>query len=146
MHARIRRAPQIAERKRAEIDIQQRYWGASTDPPKGDEHDRRSGNHPATTSRCGIVNDALRSRSGRGKMSVDVGEIGDMNPQQAKRLGRHLRATREALGISARELARRIDLSDSTVVRIEQGLFLEPNPEKLQRIAEALDDRQAQVY
>jgi transcriptional regulator with XRE-family HTH domain len=69
-----------------------------------------------------------------------------MNPQQAKKLGRHLKKTREAIGISARELARRAEVPDSTIVRIEQGAFAEPSPEKLQRIAVVLGLNLADLY
>jgi len=69
-----------------------------------------------------------------------------MNPQQAKKLGRHLKTAREAIGISARELARRADVPDSTIVRIEQGAFAEPSPEKLQRMAAVLGLNLADLY
>ena len=69
-----------------------------------------------------------------------------MNPQQAKKLGSHLRTSREALGISARELARRADVDDSTIVRFEQGAFAEPSPDKLQRIARVLGLNLADLY
>lgn len=69
-----------------------------------------------------------------------------MNPQQAKKLGRHLKKTREAVGLSARELARRADVPDSTIVRIEQGAFAEPSPEKLQRMAAVLGLNLADLY
>ncbi len=69
-----------------------------------------------------------------------------MEPQQAKKLGQHLREARETLGISARELARRTELSDSSIVRIEQGAFLEPTPDTLSRIAEALGINLADLY
>jgi transcriptional regulator with XRE-family HTH domain len=93
-----------------------------------------------------MVNDMLRIRSGRGKMGSEIGEPPSMNPQQAKKLGRHLRKTREALGLSAREVARRTGLGDSTIVRIEQGAFPTPNPETLGRIASVLGVNLADVY
>ena len=40
---------------------------------------------------CGMVNDMLRLRSTRGKMSAEDGAL-IMNPQQAKKLGRHLKS------------------------------------------------------
>lgn len=69
-----------------------------------------------------------------------------MEPRQAKKLGQHLREAREKLGISARALARRTELSDSSIVRIEQGAFLEPTPDTLSRIAEALEINLADLY
>jgi transcriptional regulator with XRE-family HTH domain len=69
-----------------------------------------------------------------------------MEPRQAKKLGQHLRQAREKLGISARELARRTELSDSSIVRIEQGAFLEPTPDTLSRIADALGINLADLY
>jgi len=69
-----------------------------------------------------------------------------MNPQQAKKLGRHLRTTRESMGISAREVARRSAIPDSTVVRIEQGAFAEPTPDKLARMAAVLGLNLADLY
>lgn len=94
---------------------------------------------------CGMVNDMLRLRSAHGKMGAKDGAL-TMNPQQAKKLGRHLKQAREAIGISARELARRADVPDSTIVRIEQGAFAEPSPEKLQRMAAVLGLNLADLY
>jgi transcriptional regulator with XRE-family HTH domain len=92
-----------------------------------------------------MVNDMLRLRSTHGKMVPEDGAP-TMNPQQAKKLGRHLRRSREALGISARELARRADVDDSTIVRFEQGAFAEPSPDKLHRIARVLGLNLADLY
>src|SRR5689334_17171324 len=61
-------------------------------------------------------------------------------------LGRRIREQREALGLSARELARRTGMNDKTVVRIEQGLFASPGPDKLARIADVLDLSLADLY
>jgi transcriptional regulator with XRE-family HTH domain len=69
-----------------------------------------------------------------------------MDPQQARKLGRHLKQAREAIAISARELARRVGVPDSTIVRIEQGPFAEPSPETMQRIAEVLGLSLADLY
>ncbi|HEX6700900.1 MAG TPA: helix-turn-helix domain-containing protein [Gaiellaceae bacterium] len=69
-----------------------------------------------------------------------------MQQDQAKRLGRWLREQRQAAGISKRELARRADMTDGTIVRIEQGAFDAPSPHKLARIAEALKLSLADVY
>jgi transcriptional regulator with XRE-family HTH domain len=69
-----------------------------------------------------------------------------VEPKQAKELGRRLRARREELGLSTRQLAERADIDDATVVRIEQGAFAAPRPDKLSRIAEALDLSLADVF
>jgi transcriptional regulator with XRE-family HTH domain len=69
-----------------------------------------------------------------------------VEPQRAQELGRYLRTRREELGLSAKGLARQVGLPDSTVVRLEQGLFAAPRPDKLSRIAEALGLSLADVF
>ncbi len=69
-----------------------------------------------------------------------------MNPQQAKELGRRLRVRREELDLSVRELARRAGVDNTTIVRIERGAFAAPRPDKLSRIADALDLSLADVF
>lgn len=69
-----------------------------------------------------------------------------MEPEQAKTLGRLLRARREELGLSTRQLAEQADMNDATIVRIEQGAFAAPRPDKLSRIAEALGLSLADVF
>lgn len=69
-----------------------------------------------------------------------------VEPRQAKELGRVLRARREELGLSQRQLAEQASLDDATVVRIEQGAFAAPRPDKLSRIAEALGLSLADVF
>lgn len=69
-----------------------------------------------------------------------------VGPHQAKELGRQLRARREALGLSTRQLAEQADMNDATIVRIEQGAFAAPRPDKLSRIAEALGLSLADVF
>lgn len=61
-----------------------------------------------------------------------------MEPKQAKRLGAILRGRRSELALSSREVARRAGVPDSTLVRLEQGIFLSPRPEKLATIAQVL--------
>lgn len=61
-----------------------------------------------------------------------------MDPRQAKRLGRLFRSKREELGISSHQVARESGLNQATIVRLEQGGFLNPDPEKLRVLAEAL--------
>jgi transcriptional regulator with XRE-family HTH domain len=69
-----------------------------------------------------------------------------MNPEQAKELGRKLRARRDELGLSVRDLERLTDVDNGTIVRIEQGAFAAPAPDKLSRIAEALNLSLADVF
>ena len=61
-----------------------------------------------------------------------------MSPEQAEQLGVYLRSKREELGLSVRGLARQAELDNSTVLRLEQGKFLAPGPDKLRRIADVL--------
>ena len=70
----------------------------------------------------------------------------NVEPDQAKRLGHTLRTRREELGLSQRQLAAEAGVSDATIVRIEQGAFGAPAPDKLSRIAEALEMSLADVF
>jgi len=69
-----------------------------------------------------------------------------VEPEQAKELGQRLRARREELGLSLRQLEKLTDVDDGTLVRIEQGAFAAPAPDKLARIAEALGISLADVF
>lgn len=69
-----------------------------------------------------------------------------MEKEQAKELGQKLRERREMLSLSARDLAALADTSHSTVVRLEQGFYEAPPPDKLSRIAAALGFSLADVY
>lgn len=69
-----------------------------------------------------------------------------MESGQVKRLGQTLRARREKLGLSQRQLAAQAGVNDATIVRIEHGEFNAPAPDKLSRIAEALDLPLADVF
>jgi transcriptional regulator with XRE-family HTH domain len=69
-----------------------------------------------------------------------------MNPEQAKELGRQLRARRDDLGLSLRDLEKLAGVDNGTIVRIEQGAFAAPAPDKLSRIAEALKLSLADVF
>jgi len=69
-----------------------------------------------------------------------------MEPEQAKRLGSYLRDGRQAKGLSARSLGELTDINDATIVRFENGNFSAPAPDKLARIAEALDLSVADVF
>jgi transcriptional regulator with XRE-family HTH domain len=69
-----------------------------------------------------------------------------VDQEQAKELGRQLRARRSELGLSVRDLAKLAELDNGTIVRIEQGAFAAPRPDKLSRIAEALGLNLADVF
>jgi transcriptional regulator with XRE-family HTH domain len=69
-----------------------------------------------------------------------------MNPEQAKELGRRLRTRREELELSVRDLERIAGVDNGTIVRIEQGAFAAPAPDKLSRLAEALGLSLADVF
>lgn len=69
-----------------------------------------------------------------------------MDEEHAKRLGQLIRQRRQELGLSTHELGRRIDTKNSTIVRLEQGAFAAPSPEKLAGIAEALGISLADMY
>jgi transcriptional regulator with XRE-family HTH domain len=66
--------------------------------------------------------------------------------EQAKRFGEWLRQRRQDVGLSTTQLARIVGTTDGTVTRIEQGFIAAPAPDKLSRIAEALDLSLADVY
>jgi transcriptional regulator with XRE-family HTH domain len=56
--------------------------------------------------------------------------------KQAEKLGKHLRKRREELGLSTHRLATKAGVTQPTVIRIEQGKFAAPRPDKLARIAD----------
>ncbi len=61
-------------------------------------------------------------------------------------LGTLLRQKREALGYSKKRLATAAGVPDSTVIRLERGLFAAPRPDKLARFAQLLGLRLADLY
>src|SRR3972149_7085392 len=69
-----------------------------------------------------------------------------MIPEQARALGRFLKERRTALGLSTRALAARSGVDMATVVRLEQGAFVEPRPDPLRVIAKALGVSLADVF
>lgn len=69
-----------------------------------------------------------------------------MEPDQAKRLGQTLRARREELGLSQRQVAARAEIDDATVVRLERGTIAAPHADKLSRLAETLELPLADVF
>ncbi|MCR0611656.1 helix-turn-helix domain-containing protein [[Clostridium] innocuum] len=54
-------------------------------------------------------------------------------------LGQLIKTKREAIGLSQKKLGSACDLSDSEIMKIENGVRKKPNWENLCRIAQALD-------
>lgn len=69
-----------------------------------------------------------------------------MDQDKAKRLGALLYERRTALGLSIRELQARTGIDNSLILRFEQGKVGQPGPDKLARLAEALDLKLADVF
>lgn len=61
-----------------------------------------------------------------------------MTPEQARALGATIRQHRQHRQLTTRALAAEAGIDMATVVRIENGNFLAPAPEKLRRLATAL--------
>jgi len=74
------------------------------------------------------------------------GALKELNPQQAKELGRRLSARREELGLTVRDVERLAGVDDATVVRLEKGAVADPKPATVRAICEALDLVVADVY
>jgi transcriptional regulator with XRE-family HTH domain len=69
-----------------------------------------------------------------------------VDKEQGARLGALLRERRLAAGLSTYELGERVHCKNSTIVRLEQGAFAAPSPDKLARIADALGMTLADIY
>jgi transcriptional regulator with XRE-family HTH domain len=69
-----------------------------------------------------------------------------MDKEQAKRFGALIRARRHELGLSTYDVGNEIGSTNSTIIRIEQGAFAAPRPDKLARIAEVLHLSLADVF
>lgn len=69
-----------------------------------------------------------------------------MDKKQAQNLGAMLKKSREALGLSAREVADRSGMADSNVLRLEQGAIANPRPETLKSLADVLDLDLSDLY
>jgi transcriptional regulator with XRE-family HTH domain len=69
-----------------------------------------------------------------------------MDRDQARRLGALIRQYREAQGLSLRDLEDATGIDDGLLTRMEGGAILTPAPDKLSRIAEALDIPLADLY
>ena len=69
-----------------------------------------------------------------------------MSSADARKLGAAIRRHRKAKKLSQPELAKAVAVPDSTIYRLERGEFKVPRPEKLQRIAKALDVEFEDLY
>jgi len=69
-----------------------------------------------------------------------------MESPHVKEIGRRIRDRRQELGMSKRELGRLAGIENSTIVRLEQGAFANPQPDTLRRIAEVLELPLADLY
>lgn len=69
-----------------------------------------------------------------------------MDHDQAKRLGALIREHREGAGLSLRQLKELTGIDDGLLSRMESGAILTPSPDKLGRVAEALQIPLADLY
>jgi len=89
--------------------------------------------------------EVMRKSIFRGKLNHEGG-VGIVDTEQAQRFGALIRRRRQELGLSTHDLGRLIGTRNSTIMRIEQGAFAAPRPDKLAHIAEALRLSLADVY
>ncbi len=88
-------------------------------------------------TRCGIVSNVMRERIIYGIMESHNREI-SMDDKQAKALGELLRSARKELELSTRQVSTAAGVNQATVVRLESGQNLNPDPAKLQTLATTL--------
>ncbi len=69
-----------------------------------------------------------------------------MTEATTQRLGQLIRQRREQRGWSTVELAERTGITQSNIVRMEQGNITSPGPERLARVADALAIPLADLY
>lgn len=69
-----------------------------------------------------------------------------MDDKQAKRLGAVIKERRHAVGLSLRGLRDVTGIDDGLLSRMESGAILTPAPDKLARIASALDLNLSDLY
>ncbi len=62
-----------------------------------------------------------------------------MSPRDLHQLGQFIARHRAEAGLSQEALAAQAKVTGSTILRLERGEFARPDPEKLERIARALD-------
>lgn len=68
-----------------------------------------------------------------------------MTPTNAKRLGQMIANARKRRGLSMRALADKLSISFAWLKQLEDGEYLDPSPDRLARIAEALDIEPARI-
>ena len=68
-----------------------------------------------------------------------------MTPESIKQIGTLFRQRRQQRGWSIRQLAKRSHVHASTITRLEQGSFLHPKDDTLERVATALDISQNEL-
>jgi transcriptional regulator with XRE-family HTH domain len=62
-----------------------------------------------------------------------------MTPAQAKRLGTLIARTRAATGLSVRGLAKEVGVGVGWIAELEAGVYADPSPAALARLAEVLN-------
>jgi transcriptional regulator with XRE-family HTH domain len=86
---------------------------------------------------------AMRARI----IAVEWDQNGDpMNPTQAKKLGAVIRAARKTVGLSQLGLGEEVGVPNSTILRLERGENLNPRPDLLADIANALQVDLADLF
>lgn len=68
-----------------------------------------------------------------------------MTESQSQELGRLLARARVERGLSMRELAMHVGMADGWIAGVEAGRFAEPAPDRVARIADALDIEPARI-
>jgi transcriptional regulator with XRE-family HTH domain len=76
---------------------------------------------------------------------TDGASIMSMTQLQAKRLGALIASARTKKGLSTRALAAELDVANGWITELENGKFLDPAPDRLARLAEALDIPPARI-
>lgn len=69
-----------------------------------------------------------------------------MNKSKQSSLGTLLKDKRKDMGLSTHELGDRTGVTNSTIMRIEQGSIANPRPDLLKSIADVLELKLADVY
>lgn len=72
-------------------------------------------------------------------------EIRNMTKKQAQRVGALIAAARSRKRLTLREMTQLTGIPTTTITRIEQGDYSLPGPEKLSRLAEALEIDPARI-
>ncbi len=73
-------------------------------------------------------------------------EYSQMSPDAASHLAQLLKAARVKLGLSIREVGARSGITNSNIVRLEQGIIPNPRPETLKALADVLELDLADVF